>query len=87
MWNWYEWDNQADFDTWHNEIKLQLNYPLAGYIQSTGELNPTAPVTTQYTAAQLVDNKWIALVQDEYAQELSPTDLRPPPPPPRNNAD
>lgn len=87
MWNWYEWNSQEDFNAWHNAIKAKLNYPLAGYNQATGELDPTAPVTTEYTAAQLVENKWIALVQDEQAEGLTPTDLRPPPPPPRNNAD
>ena len=86
MWNWYEWDSQEEFNTWHNVIKVQFNYPLAGYNQLTGELDTLAPLTTEYTAVQLVENKWIALVQDEQGQGLTATDLRPPLPPERNNA-
>lgn len=86
MWNWYEWNSQADFDTWHDGIKVQLNYPLAGYIQSTGELNSSAPLTSEYTAVQLVADKWIALVEDVHGEGLTATDSRPPMPPKRNNA-
>jgi hypothetical protein len=78
MWNWYEWNSQEDFNTWHNAIRIKLDYPLAGYIQLTGELDPTAPLTTEYTAVKLVDGKWIGTVEDEQAEGLTPTDLRPP---------
>ena len=78
MWNWYEWDTQEDFNAWHNAIKAKLNYPLAGYIQLTGELDTTAPLTTEYTAVILVEEKWIATVEDEQAEGLTATDLRPP---------
>ena len=77
MWNWYEWDSEEDFNTWHNAIKAELNYPLVGYIQLTGELDPSAPLTTECTAVKLVSNKWIGTVQEEHAEGLTPTDLRP----------
>jgi hypothetical protein len=77
MWNWYEWNSQEDFNAWHDAIKARLNYPLAGYIQLTGELDTTAPLTTEYTAVKLVDGKWIGTVEEEQAQGLTPTDLRP----------
>lgn len=78
MWNWYEWNSQEDFNEWHDNIKVKLNYPLAGYIQLTGELDPTAPLTTEYTAVKLVGNKWIGLVEDDQSEGLITTDLRPP---------
>ena len=78
MWNWYEWESQENFNAWHDLIKVKLNYPLAGYIQLTGELDTTAPLTTEYTAVILVEGKWIGTVQIEQAEGLTPTDLRPP---------
>ncbi len=77
MWNWYEWNSQEDFNTWHDAIKTKLNYPLAGYIQLTGKLDETAPLTTEYTAVKLVEDKWIGIVEDEQAEGLIATDLRP----------
>jgi hypothetical protein len=77
MWNWYEWNSEEDFNTWHNAIKVKLNYPLAGYIQSTGELDPTAPLTTEYTVVRLVESKWVGAVELEQAEGLTTTTLRP----------
>jgi hypothetical protein len=77
MWNWYEWNSEEDFNAWHEAIKVKLNYPLAGYIQATGELDPIAPLTTEYTTVNLVSNKWVGTVEDEHADGLTATDLRP----------
>ena len=63
---WYEWDTQADFDNWHTALNLQLGYP------------NEASGTIQYTEARPVENKWIALVDDEYADGLVLSELRPP---------
>ena len=77
MWNWYEWDSQEDFNVWHDAIKTKLNYPIASYIQSTGELDPTAPLTTEYTVVRLVESKWVGAVELEQAEGLTTTTLRP----------
>jgi hypothetical protein len=63
--NWYQWDTEADFIAWHTALNTQLGYPN----EATG--------TIQYTEARLVENKWIALVDDEYAEGLVLSDLRP----------
>lgn len=64
--NWYEWNTEADFNSWHTALNDQLGYPN----QETG--------TYQYTEARPVENKWIALVDDEYAEGLTISNLRPP---------
>jgi hypothetical protein len=67
MWTYYEWDTEADFNTWHNNLMATLNYPL-----------DTQPPTTAYTGAKLVEGKWIAPVKNTEAQGLTATELRPP---------
>lgn len=76
--NWYEWETLEDFNAWHNVIKTKLNYPLASYTQLTGELNQTAQLTNEYTFVILVEGKWIGTVENEQAEGLTKTDLRPP---------
>lgn len=78
MWNFYEWDSQEAFDAWHDEIRSRLGYPLEGYNQATGELDETAPLTTDYTSVKLVEGKFIGRVEESEAEGLTPTDLRPP---------
>ena len=67
MWNWYEWNSQEDFDTWHNNLMTTLGYPL-----------DTQPPTTAYTGSRLVQGKWIGIVEESKAQGLTLTTLRPP---------
>ena len=67
MWNWYEWNSKADFNAWHDNLMAKLGYPL-----------DTQPPTTAYTTAQLVDSKWIGIVQDQESEGLIPTTIRPP---------
>jgi hypothetical protein len=75
--NWYEWETLQDFNAWHNVIKTKLNYPLASYNQLTGKLNTTAQLTTEYTSVIMVEGKWVGIVEDEHAEGLTATDLRP----------
>lgn len=63
---WYQWNTQTDFNNWHTVLNTQLGYPN----EATG--------TIQYTEAREVEGKWIALVDDEYADGLTLSDLRPP---------
>jgi hypothetical protein len=74
---WYEFNSQSEFDAWHNGICEVLGYPLTPINQSTGEPDETAEKTTGYTTAIEVDGKFIALIEDEFAEKLTPTDLRP----------
>ena len=78
MWNFYEWDLLDDFNTWHEAIKTQLGYPLIGINQGSGLPDENACWTTEYTSTKEVEGKFIALVETEYAEGLTPTDLRVP---------
>lgn len=78
--NWYEWNTQEEFDTWHNALCIQLGYPIVSINQATGLPDPTAAKTTKYTTALEVSNKIIATVEDQYASGLTLTQLRPPMP-------
>ena len=67
MWNWYEWNSEADFNAWHDNLMESLGYPL-----------DTQPPTTAYTTTRLVEGKWIAIVQDAESERLTLTTIRPP---------
>ena len=73
---WYEWNTKEDFDTWHNALCVQLGYPLTPVNQLTGEPDEFAQKTVAYTNAFFVENKWIALVEPDYADDLTATNLR-----------
>ena len=74
----YQFDSLEDFNVWHNELKKQLNYPLENINQGTGLPNGT--FTDSYTTAIEIDNKWVAVVDEQYAEGLTLTDLRLPKP-------
>ena len=73
---WYEWNTQQDFELWHNALCNQLGFPIVGRNQATGELDANAQQTVAYTKAFNVSGKWIAMVEDEYADGLTATHLR-----------
>jgi len=73
---WYEWDTKTKFNLWHNQICEQLGYPLTGFNQATGLPDENAQKTTDYTNVVKVENKWIAWVDEVYADGLTQTDLR-----------
>ncbi len=77
---WYEWNTQTEFDIWHDALCLQLGYPLTSINQLTGELDENATKTMFYTVSRQVGGKIIADVEDEYADGLTLTNLRPPKP-------
>jgi hypothetical protein len=77
---WFEWDSIEDFNVWHNAKIDELNLPLASVNQATGEIDPTAQKTVAYTTPHEVENKIIAMVEDEHAQGLTETNLRLPEP-------
>jgi len=76
--NWYEWKSQADFDAWHDALCQQLGYPLVSINQATGEPDESAAMTISYTTSREVEGKVIADVEDQYAEGLTLTALRPP---------
>ena len=45
----------SDFNLWHNNIKIKLNYPLIGKNAFTGEDDLTI-LTTEYTKPLTIDN-------------------------------
>lgn len=73
---WYEWNSQADFDNWHNTLSAELGYPLTGVNQATGLPDESAAKTTEYTKCFEVEGKFIAMVEEQYADGLVATDLR-----------
>lgn len=61
---WYEWDNLESFDAWHTIICQELGIP--------------NEQTLDYTKPIEVENKVIAVVHPTEADNLTPTELRPP---------
>lgn len=74
----YEWNSLNDFIVWHNQLKQQLNYPLENVNQATGLPNGT--FTENYTSPIEVSEKIIAVVEEQYSEGLTLTDLRVPKP-------
>ena len=74
----YEWNSLEDFNVWHNQLKQQLNYPLENINQATGLPNGT--FTENYTSPIEIDEKVIAIVEEQYAEGLILTNLRLPKP-------
>lgn len=79
--NLYEWNTQEEFDTWHNALCKQLGYPIPSINQLTGEVDLDAQTTNTYTNCIEVDGKIIAKVEEQYADGLTLTELKPPLPP------
>ena len=59
----YEWESLDDFNTWHESIMALLGIP-----------NET---TLNYTTYREISGKIIATVENEHAQGLKETNLRP----------
>jgi len=78
--NWYEWNSRADFNTWHEALCLTLGYPQISQNQATGLDDAAAQKTTSYTLAFEVEGKWIAKIDEQYADGLTITQLRRPAP-------
>jgi hypothetical protein len=77
MWNWYEWNSEAEFNNWHSEAKIALGLPKMSVDRDGNECEP---VIDSYTTAKEVDGKWIAMVESSKFDGLTQTDLRPPKP-------
>jgi hypothetical protein len=77
---WYEWDSLEAFNVWHEALKQSLGYPLISTNQATGLPDPDAQITENYTSAIEVQGKFIALVEENYAEGLTSTALRLPRP-------
>jgi hypothetical protein len=78
---WFEWGSEESFDAWHNAKIEELNLPQASINQASGEIDETAQRTISYTTPHFVENKIIAMVEDEHSQGLTETMLRLPEPP------
>ena len=75
---WYEWDTKEAFDAWHNNLCSVLGYPLTPVNQLSGLPDETAQKVVKYTEPIEVNGKWIAIVEEEYAADLTATELRRP---------
>ena len=70
---WYKWTTLEDFNTWHNNLCVQLGYPLTPVNQATGLPDETAQKVISYTEAIAVDDGVIAWVDEEYSTGLIET--------------
>lgn len=70
----YEWNSLEEFNTWHSALCIELGYPLVGINALTG-LPDESIITTEYTRAIQSGDKWIAEVEEKYANGLTPTML------------
>ena len=77
---WYEWNTVEDFNTWHDNLCNSFGYPLTAVNQLTGLPNENAQKVVKYTDVFEVEGKWIAIVEEEYATDLTQTELRRPKP-------
>jgi hypothetical protein len=59
----YQWQTQEDFDIWHNALCEQLGYP---------EIVNGITITDSYTKGFFYNNLFIAYVDENYADGLSP---------------
>lgn len=75
--NWYEWDTAEDFNTWHDNLCFELGYPETPVNQATGLPDETAQKTEKYCVAVEVEGKFIAAIEEQYAEGLTATSLRP----------
>lgn len=67
---WYKFNSIADFNAWHEGIKISLNYPFKS-IDANG--NECEPLNTEYTLVQKINHEFKAFVDDIYAEGLTPT--------------
>lgn len=74
--NWYQWNTLQEFESWNHSLSKQLGFPIPSYNQETGELEPESQWTVTYTTPYQVDGYTIAVVENEYSQGLTKTDLR-----------
>jgi hypothetical protein len=72
----YEWNTKEDFDAWHSSLCIKLGYPIIGINAETG-LPDESSKTTEYTRSSEIEGKWIAEVEEKYAEGLTPTMLKP----------
>ena len=82
MANWYQWDSWVEFNSWQEQMCIELGYPLQPINEATGEIDPNAQPTLIYTVGYEVENKIIAVVKESESEGLTPTILKPSPPAP-----
>jgi hypothetical protein len=67
---WYTFDSIESFDSWHEALKIALDYPLPS-IDSEGNVIGK-PFSVDYTSViKVADNDFRAVVEDEYAKGLT----------------
>ena len=74
-WIWCEWESLELFNEWHETIKKELNYPITPINQGTGELD-TSFQSSEYTEVFEVEDKFIAMVESQFIENLQTTELR-----------
>lgn len=67
----YEFKTLEEFNSWHNALCLELDYPLKGLNNATLEIDDSAQETVAYTSVQEYQGKWLAAIPNaEYAVGL-----------------
>ena len=67
---WYTFDSIESFNSWHETLKTELNYPLPSVDQDGNIVGE--PYSTDYTLViKVADNDFRAVVEDKYAKGLT----------------
>lgn len=66
---WYSFDSIESFNSWHETLKADLNYPLPSMDEDGNIVGE--PYSTEYTSAvKVADNDYRAVIEDKYADGL-----------------
>ena len=69
---WYTFNSLDDFDVWHAGVKDLLGIPYPNVNAATGEVDPLASWTLEYTEPIIVATDDIrAFIEEEYAEGLT----------------
>lgn len=65
---WYSWKSLSDFNLWHSQVCVGLGIPHPNRNNATGEIDPDAQWTTDYTVpVEIEPTDWRAMVGDDIA--------------------
>lgn len=67
----FAWPTLAEFDAWHEEIKTALGLPKAGVNSETGEIDPNAQWTENYTTPITDQQNGIVASVEDHVVSLS----------------
>jgi hypothetical protein len=67
---WYKFTTEAEFNAWHDALKLDLGYP---FPSKDANGNDCEPMNTEYTSLSFINDEFKAWVDEDKAEGLTPT--------------